>query len=93
MEDVLFRAFFDGQVFKPTGKIDLIPNRQYILQIKQRDDVFHSLNALDILDKLTGTVEAPEDWAVNHDHYLYSESYMKENQNNGERKNFRFIAD
>ena len=49
--------------------------------------------SLDILDKLTGTVEAPEDWVVNHDHYLYSESYLKENLNNGERKNFWFIAD
>lgn len=31
----------------------------------------NSPDALDVLDRLTGTVEAPEDWADQHDHYLY----------------------
>ncbi len=83
MEDILLTAFFDGHIFKPTGEICLIPNRQYVLLIKQKDEVSQSLNALDVLDKLTGTVEAPEDWAVNHDHYLYGESYLKKNQADG----------
>jgi len=69
MEDILFTAFFDGQIFKPAGKISLTPNRQYVLLIKQKEEESSALNALDVLDKLTGTVEAPEDWAVNHDHY------------------------
>ncbi len=30
-----------------------------------------SSDALDVLDRLTGTIEGPEDWAVQHDHYLY----------------------
>ncbi len=30
-----------------------------------------SSDALDVPDRLTGSVEAPEDWAVQHDHYLY----------------------
>ncbi|OQY58851.1 MAG: hypothetical protein B6245_09660 [Desulfobacteraceae bacterium 4572_88] len=30
-----------------------------------------SPDALDVLDRLTGTVEAPENWAILHDHYLY----------------------
>ncbi|MEO0534675.1 MAG: hypothetical protein AAF215_12520 [Cyanobacteria bacterium P01_A01_bin.123] len=25
----------------------------------------------DVLDSLTGSVEAPADWSVEHDHYLY----------------------
>ncbi|MEH2204609.1 MAG: hypothetical protein V7K53_11090 [Nostoc sp.] len=25
----------------------------------------------DVLEDLTGTVDAPEDWASQHDHYLY----------------------
>jgi hypothetical protein len=28
-------------------------------------------NAWDVLDSLTGTVEAPADWSAEHDHYLY----------------------
>ena len=64
-------AVFDGEVFRPEGRIDLIPNRQYILIVREKDQEPNSLNAWDVLDKLTGTVEAPEDWALEHDHYLY----------------------
>jgi hypothetical protein len=28
-------------------------------------------NAFEVLERLSGTVEAPYDWAANHDHYLY----------------------
>jgi hypothetical protein len=28
-------------------------------------------NAWDVLESLTGTIEAPSDWASEHDHYLY----------------------
>jgi hypothetical protein len=28
-------------------------------------------DALALLEKLIGTVEAPSDWAAEHDHYLY----------------------
>lgn len=28
-------------------------------------------NAWDVLESLTGTVEAPADWSAKHDHYLY----------------------
>jgi hypothetical protein len=30
-----------------------------------------SSNAWDVLESLTGTVEAPADWSAEHDHYLY----------------------
>jgi hypothetical protein len=81
MEEV-FEVFFDGNVFKPISKIDLIPNRQYLLQIKNilqlKKIETPSENAFNILDKLAGTVKAPEDWALNHDHYLYKEQYINE---------------
>lgn len=32
---------------------------------KDSSDIF------DVLERLTGTVEAPYDWAANHDHYLH----------------------
>ncbi|MEA1945066.1 MAG: hypothetical protein U9N07_07035 [Euryarchaeota archaeon] len=28
-------------------------------------------NAWDVLSKYSGTVEGPEDWSEEHDHYLY----------------------
>jgi hypothetical protein len=28
-------------------------------------------NAWDVLRAFAGTIEAPEDWAIEHDHYLY----------------------
>jgi hypothetical protein len=30
-----------------------------------------SSNAWDVLESLTGNVEAPTDWSSEHDHYLY----------------------
>ena len=30
-----------------------------------------SKDAWDVLESLTGTVEAPADWSAEHDHYLY----------------------
>jgi hypothetical protein len=29
-------------------------------------------DAWDVLESLTGTIEAPADWSAEHDHYLYS---------------------
>jgi len=66
-----FEAVFDGKVFHPDGKIKLTPNKHYILVVREKGEKEASLNAWDILDGLTGTIEAPEDWAVEHDHYLY----------------------
>ena len=66
-----FEAVFDGKVFHPDGRIKLTPNKHYILVVREKDEKAASLNAWDILDGLTGTIEAPEDWAVEHDHYLY----------------------
>ncbi|AFZ57230.1 hypothetical protein ACOWPH_02700 [Anabaena sp. PCC 7938] len=31
-------------------------------------------NAWDVLEALTGTIEAPSDWSSQHDHYLYGTS-------------------
>jgi len=70
MEQVL-EVFYDGHVFKPVGKVDLPPNRQYIFRIKQAGK--SSKNAIDVLEELAGSIEMPEDWAVNHDNYLYGE--------------------
>jgi hypothetical protein len=37
-------------------------------------------NAWDILESLTGTVEAPADWSSEHDHYLYGTAKQQPTQ-------------
>jgi len=64
-------AVFDGSVFRPEAKIDLIPNKHYILVVREKGEEIASLDAWDVLDSLTGSVEAPQDWSFEHDHYLY----------------------
>lgn len=66
-----FEAIFDGKVFRPDSEVKLTPNKHYILVVREKVEKADSLNAWDILDELTGTIEAPEDWAFEHDHYLY----------------------
>lgn len=66
-------AIFDGNVFRPDGPVDLKPNTRYVLAVEQ-EVRRESPTAWDVLDGLTGTVEGPEDWAAEHDHYLYGSS-------------------
>ena len=64
-------AVFDGEVFRPESKIGLMPHKHYILIVSEKAEEPSDSNAWDILGRLTGSVEAPEDWAREHDHYLY----------------------
>lgn len=64
-------ATFDGKVFRPNRKLKLKPNKNYILVVNEKVDISVSNNAWNILDQLTGNIEAPEDWSIEHDHYLY----------------------
>jgi hypothetical protein len=42
----------------------------YILSLRQEHS-HESGNVWDVLESLTGTIEAPADWSKEHDHYLY----------------------
>jgi len=42
----------------------------FVLTLRQ-GHIPKSGNAWDVLESLTGTVEAPADWSAEHDHYLY----------------------
>jgi len=64
-------AVFDGKVFHPEGQVDLKPNKPYILLVTEKKEVSGPLDAWGVLGRLTGTVDAPQDWAEEHDHYLY----------------------
>jgi hypothetical protein len=64
---------FDGEALRPDGPVDLIPNRRYRVHLVPADDSGAEENesAWDVLERLEGSVEAPADWSVEHDHYLY----------------------
>jgi hypothetical protein len=47
------------------------PLQQQVLTFIQTLRPTPEQNAWDVLESLTGTVEAPADWSSNHDHYLY----------------------
>ncbi len=67
----IIEARFDGNAFFPVKAMDLTPDRFYTLIVKENQDDMSSDSAWDILDTLKGTIDAPEDWSVEHDHYIY----------------------
>jgi hypothetical protein len=75
-------AIFDGEVFRPAVAPDLQANTRCVLHIEQIADSIPGANAWKTLRTLTGSVEAPEDWALQHDHYLYG--VPKSHQNSTE---------
>ncbi len=60
---------FDGHVLRPDASVDLEPNRRYVVTIERMLPT--EGDAWDVLEALTGTVQAPADWAKEHNHYLY----------------------
>jgi hypothetical protein len=42
----------------------------FVLNLRQEHSQ-ESSHAWDVLESLTGTIEAPTDWSAEHDHYLY----------------------
>ena len=69
---VAIRGHFDGKVFIPDEPVDLPANRPLVLHVEvpsETHEVVHDL--WQTLEENTGSVEAPPDWAEQHDHYLY----------------------
>lgn len=62
---------FDGHVLHPDTPINLEPNKRYVITIQPEVATLEKSDAWDVLEKFAGTVEAPSDWAREHDHYLY----------------------
>jgi Protein of unknown function DUF104 len=56
---------FDGQVLRPETPLRLKPNTRYVITIEESAAQIEG-NAWDILEKMTGTIEAPADWSINH---------------------------
>lgn len=65
-------ALYDGKKFTPEKPINLPANARCILTvIPIPDGVEDHRTAVDVLKELAGTIEGPEDWSAEHDHYLY----------------------
>jgi hypothetical protein len=62
---------FDGSVLRPDVSLDLTLNARYVITIQELKEPSASGDAWDVLEVMTGTVEAPSDWSSEHDHYLY----------------------
>ena len=64
-------AIFDGDVLRPDSPLNLQPNTRLVITIQSVEQPAGQENAWDVLEAMTGTVEAPSDWSNQHDHYLY----------------------
>jgi hypothetical protein len=64
-------VLFDGEVLRPDSPLDLKPNARYRIIIQDEPEGEPGGNAWDVLEALAGSIEAPPDWASEHDHYLY----------------------
>ena len=64
-------AVFDGRVFHPESPPGLEPDKRYLITIQSELPSDVEGDAWGILEALTGTLEAPDDWAGEHDYYLY----------------------
>jgi hypothetical protein len=62
---------YDGQVLRPEEPLDLEVNARYSVTIEPVAPEEDQRTAWDVLDELTGTIEAPPDWSAELDHYLY----------------------
>jgi len=62
---------FDGSVLLPDAPLDLTPNTRYVVVIQELISPSIKGDAWDVLEAMTGTIEAPLDWSSEHDHYLY----------------------
>ncbi|MBW4665745.1 MAG: hypothetical protein KME01_16385 [Chroococcus sp. CMT-3BRIN-NPC107] len=51
----------------------------FVLNLRQ-EHLQESGNAWDVLESLTGTIEAPTDWSAEHDHYLYGTPKHQSNE-------------
>ena len=70
MGAITVKATFDGSTFLITDTVNLKSNTDCLLTIEVIEEEPYE-DPFKFLLKNAGTVEGPEDWSVEHDHYLY----------------------
>jgi len=73
---VSFLAHFDGKHLLPSEPVDLPTDKPLRVTVEELAAPADAppLNLAEWVDSIvteTGLVEGPEDWAAQHDHYLY----------------------
>jgi hypothetical protein len=70
---VAIKAHFDGKSLILDEPADLPRNQPLLIHVQPLPAPTEPAGktAWDVLDELTGSVEAPPDWSAEHDHYLY----------------------
>jgi hypothetical protein len=71
LKKMLARQFADRLKAVCEGKSLAGENMETQLNDEEKNAGKDSSDVFDVLDRLTGTVEAPCDWAADHDYYLY----------------------
>ncbi len=66
----IMTAVFDGHALQVDSPLDLEPNTRYVITIQTALPVAEG-DVWDTLESQIGALEAPQDWAAEHDHYLY----------------------
>ncbi len=65
-------VMFDGEVLRPEGPIEMVPNTRYVIAYEAPlPPAKPGRSIWDLLAELAGTVEAPADWSEEHDHYIH----------------------
>ena len=77
-------AEYDGTVLIPIGQVHLKKNGKYRLIIEEKSEMNNNRTPWDILREHIGTIDGPEDWSENLDHYLYGSSKRNEEEHTDE---------
>ena len=64
---------YDGEVFRPVKPVEeLTPSAHYDIEIREEKRPIKRVESIwDVLDRYEGSIEAPEDWSLEHDHYIH----------------------
>jgi len=70
MGTLTVKATFDGSSFRIIDPLDLKPNTKCLITIEVLDEEPYE-DPFQYLLRCAGTIDGPEDWSAEHDHYLY----------------------
>jgi hypothetical protein len=73
------KGHFDGKVFVPDEPVNLPANRPLVLHVEFEPHAGDAPgDAWIALEQQIGALDAPPDWSVEHDHYLYGTPRRKD---------------
>ncbi len=71
MTPTTLTAVFDGHHLIPEGPCDLKPAARYRLQVELELPCEQDAAPWKVIESLIGSVPGQDDWASQHDHYIY----------------------